>query len=71
MTKRYADVDTAAEEIISLTDGSVVLGLPLGLGKPNALANALYRRAAEDPRISLTIATALSLTRPRPGRGRT
>ena len=43
----------------------VVLGLPLGIGKPNLVANEFYRRAARDPALHLTILTALSLTRPR------
>ena len=65
MTEHFDNIEKAADEIIRLTDGSIVLGMPLGLGKPNSLVNALYRRAADDPRISLTIATALSLGRPR------
>jgi acyl-CoA hydrolase len=69
MTTRYDSVVAAADAIIEATGGAIVLGMPLGLGKPNELANVLYRRAVEDPRISLTIATALSLTRPRGGSG--
>ncbi len=69
MTERFGSVEQVAEAIIQRTDGSVVLGMPLGLGKPNALANALYRRAVDDPRISLSIATALSLGRPRAAPG--
>jgi acyl-CoA hydrolase len=42
-----------------------VLGAPLGLGKPNQLINAFFRRAQDDPTLSLTIYTALSLERPR------
>lgn len=42
----------------------IVLGLPLGIGKANHFANALYARAADDPSISLTIFTALTLERP-------
>lgn len=61
---RYDSVQAAADAIVEKTGGDIVLGMPLGLGKPNALANAIFRRAADDPRISLTIATALSLTRP-------
>ncbi len=45
----------------------VVMGLPLGLGKPNPLVNAFYRRAKADARISLEIVTALSLDPPQPG----
>ncbi len=65
MTEHYDSVERAADEIIKATDGSIVLGMPLGLGKPNSLANVLYQRAVDDPRISLTIATALSLGRPK------
>ncbi|MBT4522301.1 MAG: acetyl-CoA hydrolase/transferase family protein [Halieaceae bacterium] len=61
---RYAIVDEAADSIIEQTNGRIVLGLPLGLGKPNPLVNALYRKATDDSTISLTILTALSLTRP-------
>ncbi len=43
----------------------VVLGLPLGIGKPNLVANEFFRRAARDPALRLTILTALSLSRPR------
>jgi acyl-CoA hydrolase len=44
----------------------IVLGMPLGLGKPNQLANAFYRRAKADPTIRLRILTSLSLEKPRP-----
>ena len=64
MTEYLDSVERAADLVVERTDGSIVLGMPLGLGKPNSLANALYRRAVDDPRISLTIATALSLARP-------
>ena len=69
MSSGVDSVDAAADAIIEQTQGSIVLGMPLGLGKPNALANVLYRRAVDDPRISLTIATALSLTRPKGASG--
>ncbi|MEM0953031.1 MAG: acetyl-CoA hydrolase/transferase C-terminal domain-containing protein [Pseudomonadota bacterium] len=65
MTERLDSVEAAADAIIAATGGSILLGMPLGLGKPNRLANVLYRRAVDDPRLSLTIATALSLTRPK------
>ena len=62
---RYQDINTAADAIIEQTNGDIILGMPLGMGKPNPLVNALYKRASDDPRISLTIATALSLGRPK------
>ncbi|MGK7296546.1 MAG: acetyl-CoA hydrolase/transferase C-terminal domain-containing protein [Candidatus Wenzhouxiangella sp. M2_3B_020] len=45
----------------------LVVGLPLGLGKPNRLINALYERACADRDISLEIVTALSLDVPSAG----
>src|SRR5262249_56948044 len=39
--------------------------LPLGLGKANHVANALFARAAADPSIRLRIFTALTLETPR------
>ncbi|MDX5393170.1 MAG: hypothetical protein LPJ86_05035 [Caulobacteraceae bacterium] len=65
--RRPVSADAAAAEIIERLDGKVVLGLPLGLGKANHIANALYARAAMDPAISLRIFTALTLTPPKLG----
>ncbi len=61
---RYVSVEKAADAIIEKTEGNIILGMPLGMGKPNPLVNALFRKASADPNISLTILTALSLTRP-------
>jgi acyl-CoA hydrolase len=44
----------------------LVVGLPLGLGKPNRLVNAFYQRARDDSSIRLEIVTALSLDIPQP-----
>jgi len=55
-----AVVDLALERL----GRRIVMGLPLGLGKPNRLINAFYRRAAEDQSIRLDIVTALSLDIP-------
>lgn len=63
---RFADADRLAEQIIREVGNKIVLALPLGLGKANSIANALYRRAAADPSISLTIFTALTLEKPHP-----
>lgn len=64
---RMTKADDVAKAIIERLDGKVVLGLPLGLGKANHIANALYARAATDRSISLRIFTALTLTPPEPG----
>lgn len=60
-------LDHLVDECIRQLDGRIVLGLPLGLGKPNRFANALYARACGDPAIRLEIVTALSLNPPCPG----
>ena len=63
---RFQDPDQIADAIISRVGKRIVLALPLGLGKANHVANALYARAAADPSIHLRIFTALTLERPRP-----
>lgn len=59
----------ATAQIVERCGPAIVMGAPLGLGKPNRLINALYRRVAADPQLSLTILTALSLARPNVPRG--
>jgi len=64
MTEIVDDVGECVEAVLRRVGKRVVLALPLGIGKPNPIANELYRRAARDPGIDLTIITALSLRRP-------
>lgn len=59
-----SSLDYAVEQILQRIEGPIHLGLPLGLGKPNRLVNALYQRIKAMPERSLTIYTALSLGRP-------
>jgi acyl-CoA hydrolase len=59
----------AIEAILSRTGGHPRVAAPLGLGKPHGLLNALYREVAGRDDRSLTLFTALSLTRPSPGKG--
>lgn len=59
-----SDVDACADAVVERVGRRVVLGMPLGLGKPIHLANALYRRARRDRSIELTIVTALTLEPP-------
>lgn len=61
---KFSSVDLAADEIIRRTDGNIILGIPLGLGKPNQLVNSLYRKIQANSQYSLTIYTALSLAKP-------
>ncbi|MDX1442164.1 MAG: acetyl-CoA hydrolase/transferase C-terminal domain-containing protein [Gammaproteobacteria bacterium] len=57
----------AVDELIARVGKTIVVGIPLGLGKPVPLVNALFHRAKEDPGIQLTLITALSLAIPRAG----
>lgn len=65
--QRYSDADAMAQAIFARTGGKVRLALPLGLGKPVTLVNALTRAAVADPALKLSIFTALTLQRPTPG----
>src|SRR6266545_6603064 len=62
----FQDPDRVADAIIARVGKNIVLALPLGLGKANHVANALFSRAAADPTIDLRIFTALTLEKPRP-----
>lgn len=56
--------EAVAARIVDHLDGRIVLALPLGLGKANLIANALFARAMDDPAIDLEIFTALTLEKP-------
>ena len=62
--QRLTDPDAVARQIVAATEGDIRLALPLGLGKPVTLVNALVRLACDDPSIKLTIFTALTLEAP-------
>ena len=68
-TKSFTDAQACARHIVERLDGKIVMGLPLGLGKPPQLANALYALAKADSAISLKIFTALTLEAPAVGTG--
>ncbi|WP_245964101.1 acetyl-CoA hydrolase/transferase C-terminal domain-containing protein [Roseovarius spongiae] len=64
--RRFADADEMARAIFDAVGGEIRLALPLGLGKPVTLVNALTRAAAADPSLRLSIFTAITLQRPIP-----
>jgi acyl-CoA hydrolase len=66
MPEIFDDVGHCVDAVLRRVGPRVVLALPLGIGKPNPLANEFYRRAARDASIDLTIVTALSLLKPAP-----
>ncbi|PKQ06382.1 MAG: acetyl-CoA hydrolase [Alphaproteobacteria bacterium HGW-Alphaproteobacteria-11] len=63
--ERFDDAEQLADTIVARVGRKIVMALPLGLGKPNHIVNALTARAIADPSISLSILTALTLEMPR------
>ncbi|WP_192355758.1 acetyl-CoA hydrolase/transferase C-terminal domain-containing protein [Mesorhizobium mediterraneum] len=61
---QHQRAESVADRIIERLGGRVMLALPLGLGKANLVANALFERAAGDKAIDLDIFTALTLEKP-------
>jgi acyl-CoA hydrolase len=62
--RNFTDPALLADAIVAEVGRNIVLGLPLGLGKANHVANALFQRAVKDPSINLRIFTALTLEKP-------
>jgi acyl-CoA hydrolase len=62
---RFADPAAVADAIIARVGKEIELALPLGLGKANHVANALFARAGADRSLRLRIFTALTLEKPR------
>jgi len=67
MSEIVDTVDACVDRVIAAVGNDLILGAPLGLGKPVQLLNAFYRRVAAQPDLSLHIYTALSLEKPVPG----
>lgn len=65
----FADTEACAHHIAERIGADLRVAAPLGLGKPHGLLNALYRLTKADTSRSLSLYTALSLTRPRPALG--
>src|SRR5579862_4264843 len=63
--QRFDDPARLADAIVERVGKTIVLALPLGLGKANHIANALFAKAVADRSISLTMFTALTLEPPR------
>jgi acyl-CoA hydrolase len=62
--KDFTAPEECVEAILAKVGPRLVVGTPLGIGKPNPLINALFRRVARDPSLHLRLVTALSLERP-------
>ncbi len=60
----HQDVTECVDAAIRRVGRRIVLALPLGIGKPVAIADEFWRRALREPDLDLTIITALTLRRP-------
>ncbi|HCT41861.1 MAG TPA: acetyl-CoA hydrolase [Moraxellaceae bacterium] len=65
MTRHFSRIDDCLDDVITRVGPRLTLGIPLGIGKPNPLVNALYARAKANPGLKLKILTALSLEKPK------
>jgi len=63
--QRFTDTDACARFITERLGADLRVAAPLGLGKPHGLLNTLYGLMQADTWRSMTLYTALSLTRPR------
>lgn len=64
MPQYFDDVEASVDQALAVLGNKIIMGAPLGLGKPNQLINAFYQRAVANQEIELEILTALSLARP-------
>jgi acyl-CoA hydrolase len=60
----YESVDACVDAVIERIGKHIVLAIPLGIGKPNPLANGFFKKAKQNPTIHLKIITALTLEKP-------
>lgn len=64
MPATLTSLPAAVTKIIEQFGPGIRLAMPLGIGKPNVFANALYQRVKHDGTLHLEIFTALSLLKP-------
>src|SRR5262249_61766762 len=62
----FSDADHCAQAIVDRVGYDLKLAVPVSIGKPILIVDALYRLAEADRRVQLTIFTGLTLTLPRP-----
>ncbi len=67
MARVFDSIDTCLDDLFAVTGPAVVIGTPLGIGKPNPFLNRLYARVRDDTSKRLRILTALSLQKPQTG----
>lgn len=67
-TRGWTDTSACIDAVLEELGPHLVVGAPIGIGKPVLTLNELYRRAVDDPSMELTLVTGLTLARPQ-GRG--
>lgn len=67
VTEPFTNPEQVVDAIIDRVGKKIVLALPLGIGKPCHIVNALIDRALADPDFEVRIFTALTLEAPEPG----
>ncbi len=60
----YDDVEKCVDDLIAHVGKRISMAIPLALGKPTQLTNAIYRRAKQDPTLHFTLVTAVTLEKP-------
>lgn len=65
MTIELSNIFECIEQIIATKGRNLVLGAPLGIGKPNPLLNAIWNKAKVESDLYLEVFTALSLQVPK------
>ena len=61
----FQDVDECVEDALRTVGNEVIVGLPIAVGKPTHIANALYRKAQQNSNIRLTLCSGLTLQTPK------
>ncbi len=69
LSRVFDSAERVVDALINSIGKSIVLGLPIGIGKAVRIVDELYKRAESDQSISLTIFTGLTLESPTGGTG--
>ncbi len=62
----YENSQKCVDDVVSKVGNKIVLGIPLGLGKPNHFVNELYKKVKNNSDLDLQILSALTLEKPIP-----
>ncbi|MFK8011926.1 MAG: acetyl-CoA hydrolase/transferase C-terminal domain-containing protein [Marinicellaceae bacterium] len=65
MTEFFKNIPDCIDYIINIAGKNLIVGTPLGIGKPNPMINEIWRKAKKQSDIQLEIFTALSLQVPK------